>query len=115
MERKHAEAAGAKFLWPRFTKAITETAVELTDGEVLPADTVIMAVGDQPDLGFLPEEIKTERGFIAVDERFQRSDPQGLRRRRRRASGPPHRGDRSRAGWPPGRSTISSRGREDDL
>ena len=75
VERKHAEAAGAKFLWPRFTKQITETAVELTDGEVLPADTVIMAVGDQPDLSFLPEEIKTERGFIAVDERFQSSDP----------------------------------------
>ena len=75
VERKHAEAAGAKFLWPRFTKQITETAVELTDGTALPADTVIMAVGDQPDLSFLPEEIKTERGFIAVDERFQSSDP----------------------------------------
>jgi len=74
-ERKHAEAAGAKFLWPRFTKQITATAVELTDGTALAADTVIMAVGDQPDLSFLPEEIKTERGFIAVDERFQTSDP----------------------------------------
>ncbi len=75
VERQHAEAAGAKFLWPRFTKQITETAVELTDGTTLPADTVIMAVGDLPDLSFLPEEIKTERGFIAVDERFQTSDP----------------------------------------
>ncbi|MHB8909114.1 MAG: FAD-dependent oxidoreductase [Syntrophales bacterium] len=75
VERKHAEAVGAKFLWPRFTKAITETAVELTSGEILPADTVIMSVGDQPDLSFLPEEIKTERGFIAVDERFRSSDP----------------------------------------
>ena len=74
-ERRHAEAAGAKFLWPRFTKQITETAVELTDGTALPADTVIMAVGDQPDLSFLPEEITTERGFIAVNERFQTSDP----------------------------------------
>ena len=74
-ERKHAEAAGAKFLWPRFTKQITEKAVELTDGTSLPADTVIMAVGDQPDLSFLPEEIKTERGFIVVDERFRTSDP----------------------------------------
>ena len=75
VERKHAEAAGAKFLWPRFTKAITETGVELTDGEVLPAETVIMAVGDQPDLAFLPEGIKTERGFVAVNEKFQSSDP----------------------------------------
>ena len=75
VERKHAEAAGAKFLWPRFTKEITETAVELKDGSVLPADTVIMAVGDQPDLSFLPEEIKTERGFVVVDEKYQTSDP----------------------------------------
>jgi NADPH-dependent glutamate synthase beta subunit-like oxidoreductase/glutamate synthase domain-containing protein 3/Pyruvate/2-oxoacid:ferredoxin oxidoreductase delta subunit len=75
VERKHAEAAGAKFLWPRFTKAITESAVELTSGEVLPADTVIMAVGDQPDLSFLPEEIRIERGFVAVNDRFQSSDP----------------------------------------
>ena len=74
-ERKQAEAAGAKFLWPRFTKVITETAVELKEGEVLPADTVIMAVGDQPDLSFLPEEIKTEKGFIVVDEKFRTSDP----------------------------------------
>ena len=75
VERKNAEAVGAKFLWPRYTKAITETAVELTSGEILPADTVIMSVGDQPDLSFLPEEIKTERGFIAVDGRFRSSDP----------------------------------------
>lgn len=74
-ERRSAEAAGAKFLWPRFTKEITESAVVLTDGTSLPADTVIMAVGDLPDLGFLPEDIKTERGFIAVNENFQTSDP----------------------------------------
>ncbi len=75
VERRHAEAAGAKFLWPRATKAITETSVELADGAFLPADTVIMAVGDQPDLGFLPGRIKTEKGFIAVNETFRTSDP----------------------------------------
>jgi ferredoxin len=85
VERKHAEAAGAKFLWPRFTKAITETAVELTNGDLLPADTVIMAVGDQPDLSFLPEEIKTNRGFVASTSVSETT--QGLRHRRRRASG----------------------------
>jgi len=74
-ERKSAEDAGAVFLWPRFTKQITEAGVELTDGEVLPADTVIMAVGDQPELSFLPEEIKTERGFISIDANYQTSLP----------------------------------------
>jgi len=32
-------------------------------------------VGDQPDLGFLPEEIQTEKGFVAVDEKGRTSDP----------------------------------------
>jgi len=74
-ERKNAEEAGATFLWPRFTKQITEVGVELQDGEVLPADTVIMAVGDQPELSFLPGEIKTERGFISVDGNYQTTMP----------------------------------------
>ena len=34
-----------------------------------------MAVGDQPDLGFLPQEIKIDRGFIVVDESFRTSEP----------------------------------------
>jgi len=74
-ERRHAEAAGARFLWPRFAKALTEEGVELEDGEVLPADSVIFAVGDRPDLSFLPEEIVRDRGFIKVDDRFMSSDP----------------------------------------
>jgi len=76
VERKHAEAAGAKFLWPKFTKAITEKGVALTDGELLPADTVIMAVGDAPDMPFLPEDIVLDKGYIAVNDRYQTSDPQ---------------------------------------
>jgi NADPH-dependent glutamate synthase beta subunit-like oxidoreductase/glutamate synthase domain-containing protein 3/NAD-dependent dihydropyrimidine dehydrogenase PreA subunit len=76
IERKHAEAAGARFLWPRTTKAITEEGVLLSGGELLPADTVIMSVGDAPDLGFLSEDIVLERGFVSVNERYQSSDPQ---------------------------------------
>jgi NADPH-dependent glutamate synthase beta subunit-like oxidoreductase/Pyruvate/2-oxoacid:ferredoxin oxidoreductase delta subunit len=76
VERRHAEAAGAKFLWPRFTKAITTKSVELTDGETLPADTVIVAVGDVPDLSFLPEGIAVKNGFVVVDEQYRASDEQ---------------------------------------
>lgn len=74
-ERDAAQAAGAEFRWPCFTKAITAEGVELTTGEILPADTVIIAIGDQPELGFLPETVHTERGFIKVDEYYQTSDP----------------------------------------
>ncbi len=74
-ERQLAEAAGARFLWPRFAKALTDDGVELEDGEFLPAGTVIFAVGDRPDLSFVPDEIIRARGFLQVDDRFQSSDP----------------------------------------
>ncbi|MCF8053754.1 MAG: FAD-dependent oxidoreductase [Deltaproteobacteria bacterium] len=73
IERKYAEAIGANFLWPRISKKISDRGVECTDGSFLPADTVIFAIGDTPELGFLPAEIKTNRGFIAVDENFRTS------------------------------------------
>lgn len=73
-ERREAEAAGAKFRWPCFTKAVTEKGVELTTGELIAADTVIISIGDMPDLDFLPESVATERGFIKVDEHYQTSD-----------------------------------------
>ncbi|MBW2107475.1 MAG: FAD-dependent oxidoreductase [Deltaproteobacteria bacterium] len=75
-ERKAAEAVGARFRWPLFTKAVTEKGVELTSGEVLEADTVIISIGDQPDLDFLPETVATERGFIVVNELYQTTDSQ---------------------------------------
>jgi len=74
-ERKEAEAAGAKFRWPCFSKAVTDDGLELTTGEVIPADTIIISVGDAPELDFLPESVETERGFIKVNEHYQTSDP----------------------------------------
>ena len=75
-ERRSAEAAGAKFIWPRVVQVIKKTGVQLTDGELIPADTVIIAVGDTPELSYLPESITTKKGFIVVDEKFQTSDEQ---------------------------------------
>jgi NADPH-dependent glutamate synthase beta subunit-like oxidoreductase/glutamate synthase domain-containing protein 3/NAD-dependent dihydropyrimidine dehydrogenase PreA subunit len=73
-ERKNAEAVGAKFRWPCFTKEITKKGVKLTTGEVIPADTVIISIGDTPDLGFLPESVATKHGFIVVNDYFQTTD-----------------------------------------
>ena len=75
-EKQAAEAIGAKFRWPCFTKAVTGKGVELTTGEVVPADTVIMATGHQPDLDFLLETVATEQGFIVVNDIYQTTDPQ---------------------------------------
>jgi NADPH-dependent glutamate synthase beta subunit-like oxidoreductase/glutamate synthase domain-containing protein 3/ferredoxin len=74
-EREHAEKAGARFRWPVFTQQVTEEGVELTDGEVLPADTVIVSIGDAPDLDFLPDTVAIDRGFITVDDDYQTTDP----------------------------------------
>ncbi len=74
-EREDAEQAGAKFRWPVFTQAITEAGVQLENGEVIPADSVFISIGDAPDLDFLPEDISVDRGFIKVDDNYQTSHP----------------------------------------
>jgi NADPH-dependent glutamate synthase beta subunit-like oxidoreductase/glutamate synthase domain-containing protein 3/NAD-dependent dihydropyrimidine dehydrogenase PreA subunit len=73
-EREEAVAAGAKFRWPCFTKEITAEGVELRSGELLPADTVIISIGDQPALDFLPDAVKLERGFVAVNAVYRTTD-----------------------------------------
>jgi len=75
-ERREAEHVGAKFRYPCFTKEVTSEGVVLTSGELIPADTVVISIGDVPDLEFLPESISTQRGFIMVDQEYRTSDPQ---------------------------------------
>jgi len=74
-ERKEAEKIGAKFRWPVFTKKITEEGVVTDTGEVIYADTVVISIGDAPELEFLTEDIETDRGFIKVNEYYQTSNP----------------------------------------
>ena len=74
-EREDAEAVGATFKWPVFTKQITKNGVVLEDGEVLKADTVVISIGDIPDLDFLDDSIIVENGFIHVDPFSRTSDP----------------------------------------
>lgn len=75
-EKEDAEAVGAKFRWPCFTREITEEGVVLTDGELLPADTVFVSIGDAPDVAFLPDEVRIDRGYVVTDEYQQTTDPQ---------------------------------------
>jgi ferredoxin len=49
--------------------------VLLTDGRLLPADTVIVSIGDAPDLSAIPEDIARERGFVTVNQFGQTTDP----------------------------------------
>jgi NADPH-dependent glutamate synthase beta subunit-like oxidoreductase/glutamate synthase domain-containing protein 3/NAD-dependent dihydropyrimidine dehydrogenase PreA subunit len=74
-EREHAEAIGAEFRWPVFTKEVTDQGVVLEDGEVIPADNVFISIGDAPDLDFLPEDVAIKHGFVVVDENYQTTNP----------------------------------------
>ncbi len=72
-EIEHAKSLGAKILYPCFTEKVTDDGVYLKDGRFLPADTVIISIGDRPDFGFLNPEYLDERGFVKLDE-YKRSE-----------------------------------------
>jgi NADPH-dependent glutamate synthase beta subunit-like oxidoreductase/glutamate synthase domain-containing protein 3/ferredoxin len=74
-EKEDAQAVGATFRWPVFTKQITKNGILLDGGEELSADTVVVSIGDVPDLDFLDEAIATENGFVRVDRFNRTSDP----------------------------------------
>ncbi|MCD4719736.1 MAG: FAD-dependent oxidoreductase [Desulfobacula sp.] len=74
-EKEDAQAIGAIFRWPCFTKKITKTGLVLQDGEVLKANTVVISIGDVPDLDFIDDSIIVENGLVAVDQFSQTSDP----------------------------------------
>ncbi|MBC8207670.1 MAG: FAD-dependent oxidoreductase [Desulfobulbaceae bacterium] len=58
-EKEAAEALGAQFRWPVMTKEVTDEGLVMDTGEVIPAQTVIISIGDVPALKFLPEDVET--------------------------------------------------------
>jgi NADPH-dependent glutamate synthase beta subunit-like oxidoreductase/glutamate synthase domain-containing protein 3/Pyruvate/2-oxoacid:ferredoxin oxidoreductase delta subunit len=74
-ERQDAEAAGAVFRWPCFTREITSEGVVLSTGEIIPADRVIISIGDAPDLDFLSGDVVIDRGFVQVNSHYQTAIP----------------------------------------
>ena len=58
-EKDAAEKLGATFRWPIETEKVTEEGLWTNDGELLPAHTVIISIGDVPALSFLPESVET--------------------------------------------------------
>jgi NADPH-dependent glutamate synthase beta subunit-like oxidoreductase/Pyruvate/2-oxoacid:ferredoxin oxidoreductase delta subunit len=74
-EREDAKNCGAKFLWPVVAREITEQGVILQNGDLLPADTVVVAIGDVPDLDFIQPHLAVDNGFVTVDRFNRTSDP----------------------------------------
>jgi NADPH-dependent glutamate synthase beta subunit-like oxidoreductase/NAD-dependent dihydropyrimidine dehydrogenase PreA subunit len=58
-EKEAAEALGAQFLWPVVTSEVTPEGLITESGDLIPAQTVFISIGDVPALPFLPEEIET--------------------------------------------------------
>jgi len=58
-EKEAAEALGAEFRWPVMTKEVTPEGLVMDSGEVIPAQTVIISIGDVPKLEFLPDSVET--------------------------------------------------------
>jgi NADPH-dependent glutamate synthase beta subunit-like oxidoreductase/glutamate synthase domain-containing protein 3/NAD-dependent dihydropyrimidine dehydrogenase PreA subunit len=75
-ELEMAEERGTKILWPKFAEKYDKKAKKIyfTDGTVLDADLVVIAIGEVPILDFLPPSIHTEKGWITVNELGQTSD-----------------------------------------
>ncbi|PLX81030.1 MAG: 4Fe-4S ferredoxin [Desulfuromonas sp.] len=66
-EIDHVKALGGEVRWPVFTDKVTEEGLWTKDGELIEADDVIIAIGERPDLSFLPREWLTDRGMMDVD------------------------------------------------
>lgn len=70
-EIEHVKKLGAKILWPCFSEKISNKGIHLKDGKIIEADTVIIAVGDRPDLSLLDAKYLDEKGMVKVNEYMQ--------------------------------------------
>lgn len=81
-EKEAAEALGATFKWPINTREVTEQGLVTATGELIPAQTVIISIGDIPAISFLPETVETIRAaggtWIKTDAAGRSSDAQIL-------------------------------------
>ena len=77
-ERDAAEALGATFKWPVMTKKVTREGLLTDKDELIPAQTVIISIGDVPSLPFLPESVEVVKvaggSWIKTDEAGRTSD-----------------------------------------
>jgi NADPH-dependent glutamate synthase beta subunit-like oxidoreductase/glutamate synthase domain-containing protein 3/ferredoxin len=75
-EVEAATSKGTQILYPKITERYDHTGrkIYFTDGTALEADVLIISVGDVPVLDFLPSDVHTDRGWIAVNTIFQTSN-----------------------------------------
>lgn len=75
-EWAEAMALGTQVLWPRVVRAFEKRRVFFEDGESLPAEVVIISIGEVPESEWIPETIARTKGlWLSVNEYGQTSDP----------------------------------------
>jgi len=76
-EMESATEKGTQILYPKFTEKFDKKKKKIIfkDGSSLPADNVIISIGETPVIDFLPADVQTERGYVTVDKTGQTSDP----------------------------------------
>jgi NADPH-dependent glutamate synthase beta subunit-like oxidoreductase/ferredoxin len=67
-EIDQVKALGGEIRWPVFTDKVTAEGLWTKDGELIEADMVIIAIGERPDLSYVPRPWLTDRGMIDVDD-----------------------------------------------
>lgn len=55
-EIKHVEDLGGRLVWPFMTTKITDEGIYADDGRFIPADQVIVSIGEAPILDYLPAD-----------------------------------------------------------
>lgn len=60
-EIEYVEGRGGKLVWPFFTEKITAEGVYDNDGRFIPADEVIVSIGEAPILDYLPEDERIQK------------------------------------------------------
>ncbi len=76
-EQQMAKARGTEILFPKFTDRYDPEArtIYFKDGSSLPADAVIISIGETPELDYLPAAVDRDRGFVRVDGVGRSTDP----------------------------------------
>ena len=72
------DALGGQIQWPVFTERITAEGLHTKDGRLIEADTVIISIGERPDLSYVPREWLTTRGMMDVDDCWQAKQAPGV-------------------------------------
>ncbi|MBI5029242.1 MAG: FAD-dependent oxidoreductase [Chloroflexi bacterium] len=75
-EREAAMALGTQVLWPRTVAEYNDDQLFFKEGDSLTADVVIVAIGEVPDISWLPDNLdRVKNNWVAVDETGRMRDP----------------------------------------